>query len=45
MEAGIALHLAIRARRCTLLQVCGVRIIRRERRAAHSEQGEGDGTQ
>ena len=45
MEARIALHLAIRASRCALLQVCGVRTIRRERGPTHSEQGEGNGTQ
>lgn len=45
MEAGIALHLAIRAGRGALLQVIGVRTIRREHGAAHCEQGEGDGTQ
>ncbi len=45
MEATIALHLAIRARRCALLQVCGVWTIRRERGPTHSEQGEGNGTE
>ena len=45
MEARIALHLAIRARCSALLQVGGVRTIRRERRPTDSEQGEGNGTE
>lgn len=45
MEARIALHRAIRARRGALLHVGGVRTVIRKGRAAHCEQGDGDGTQ
>ena len=45
IEARIARHRAIRARQGALFQVIGVRTVRRKHGAAHSEQGEGDGTQ
>ena len=45
MEATIALHLAIRAHGCTLLQVSSVRAIRRERSPTHSEQSQSNGTE